>query len=472
MTRRSNKIFKWIDWPTVLLYLVLMIMGWLNIYAAVFSEDHMSIFDISQRYGMQLIWILTAILIAIVILSIDARFFNIFANYLYFIILLILVLVLLFGVEVNASKSWIQLGSFRIQPAEFAKFTTALAVAKIMSVYGFRLNKFSSYAKVGVVILVPVLLIILQKDIGTTMVFSAFIWVLYREGMPGWVLIFFVFLVGLFILVLLFNKLTILAGLLILSLILFALISRKYRDTLRFSFAIFGLSVLLFGISEFFDLNISPYKLLLIPIGIGVPFALFYAFRHKLNSVLYIIFFFIIFSVFSFSFDYIFNNVLSSHHRERVNDMLGIESDPLGWGYNVNQSKIAIGSGGLTGKGFLHGTQTKYNFVPEQSTDFIFCTVGEEWGFVGSFVVIALFVFLLLRLIMIAERQRESFARIYGYGVVAILFFHVGVNIGMTIGLFPVIGIPLPFFSYGGSSLWSFTILLFILLKFDSSRMD
>jgi len=176
--------------------------------------------------------------------------------------------------------------------------------------------------------------------------------------------------------------------------------------------------------------------------------------------------------VFSFSVDYIFNNVLASHHRERVNDMLGIESDPLGWGYNVNQSKIAIGSGGLTGKGFLNGTQTKYNFVPEQSTDFIFCTVGEEWGFVGSFVVIALFVFLLLRLIMIAERQRESFARIYGYGVVAILFFHVGVNIGMTIGLFPVIGIPLPFFSYGGSSLWSFTILLFILLKFDSSRMD
>ncbi len=447
-------------------------MGWFNIYAAVFSEEHVSIFDTTQRYGMQLIWILAAILIAIIVLSIDSRFYYIFANYLYLLVIFILILVLFFGVEVNASKSWIQLGTFRIQPAEFAKFVTALALARLMSVYGFKLTSFNSFFKIAAVILTPVLLIILQKDIGTTMVFSAFIWVLYREGLPGWVLAFFAFVVGLFILVLLFSKFTILAGLLILTLLLFGLISKRYRDTIRFSFGIIGLMALLFGASEFFDLEISPYYLLLIPIGIGIPFALIYAFKHKVKHVLYMLSFLIVTSAFSFSVDYIFNNVLVSHHRDRINDMLGIESDPLGWGYNVNQSKIAIGSGGLYGKGFLNGTQTKYNFVPEQSTDFIFCTVGEEWGFVGSLVVISLFVFLLLRLIKIAERQRESFSRIYGYGVISILFFHIAVNIGMTIGLFPVIGIPLPFFSYGGSSLWSFTILLFIFLKLDSSRMD
>jgi rod shape determining protein RodA len=449
-----------------------MIMGWLNIYAAVFSEDHVSIFDTTQRYGMQLIWILAAILIAIIVLSIDTRFYYIFANYLYWLVILILILVLFFGVEVNASKSWIQLGTFRIQPAEFAKFVTALALARAMSIYGFKLDSINAYLKIATIVFIPVILILLQRDIGTTMVFSAFILVLYREGMPGWVLAFFLFVVSLFILVLLFSKFAILAGLLILTLILFGLVSKRYRDTIRFSFGILGLAALLFGASEFFDLDISSYYLLLIPIGIGIPFALIYAFHQKLKHVLYMLSFLIVTSTFSFSVDYIFNNVLASHHRDRINDMLGIESDPLGWGYNVNQSKIAIGSGGLYGKGFLNGTQTKYNFVPEQSTDFIFCTVGEEWGFIGSLVVISLFAFLLLRLIKIAERQREAFSRIYGYGVISILFFHIAVNIGMTIGLFPVIGIPLPFFSYGGSSLWSFTILLFIFLKLDSSRMD
>jgi rod shape determining protein RodA len=449
-----------------------MIMGWLNIYAAVFSEENISIFDTTQRYGMQLIWIFAAIFIAIIVLSIDSRFYFVFANYFYILLIFTLLLVLLFGIEVNASKSWIQIGGLRIQPAEFAKFATALALAKMMSAYGFKLNTFGSYVKVGAIIMLPVLLIILQNDIGTAMVYSAFIWVLYREGLPGWVLAFFIFLVILFILVLIFSQFAILAGLLLITLLLFGIISKRYRLTIQFSIGIIGLLTILYGSSEFFDINIPPYYLLLIPIAIAIPIALVYAFIHKLRYILLLISFLIITSGFSFSVDFIFHNVLASHHRDRINDLLGIESDPLGWGYNVNQSKIAIGSGGFYGKGYLNGTQTKYNFVPEQSTDFIFCTVGEEWGFVGSLVVIALFVFLMLRLIILAERQREAFARIYGYGIISIIFFHVAVNIAMTIGLFPVIGIPLPFFSYGGSSLWSFTILLFIFLKLDSSRKD
>ncbi len=447
-------------------------MGWINIYAAVFSEEHASIFDVSQRYGMQLIWIGAALLIAIVILAIDSRFYIVFANYFYALLLILLLFVVFFGIEVNASKSWVQLGGMRIQPAEFAKFATALALAKLMSSYGFRLKSFKSYLKVSLIIFMPVLLVLLQNDPGTAMVYSAFIWVVYREGMPHWVLAFFIFIVLLFILVLVFNKFIVLLGIIVLSVVLFTLISKRYKDAVRFIIGLFGMVALMYGASEFFDLNLSPYHMVLIPLALSIPVVLVYTFIHKLRYVLFILFFLVTSTAFSFSVDYIFHNILEHHHRDRLNDLLGIESDPLGWGYNVNQSKIAIGSGGLTGKGFLEGTQTKYSFVPEQSTDFIFCTVGEEWGFVGSFVVVGLFVTLLLRLITLAERQRESFARIYGYGVVSILFFHVAVNIAMTIGLFPVIGIPLPFFSYGGSSLWAFTILLFVFLKLDSSRLD
>jgi rod shape determining protein RodA len=463
---------KWLDWPTVIIYLALMLMGWVNIYSAVFTEEHSSIFDISQRYGMQIIWIAASILIGIIILSIDSKFYFVFANYFYALLILILVFVVFFGVEVNASKSWIQLGGMRIQPAEFAKFATALALAKFMSSYGFKLNSFKEYIKVALIILIPVALILLQNDAGTAMVFIAFIWVLYREGMPNWVLAFMAFIVGLFILVLVFDKFAVLLAIILLTIILFAIISRQLRDTVRFSIGFFGLVAILYGASEFFALNISLYYLFLIPVAISIPIALVYLYINKARYIIFLLFFLITSSAFSFSVDYIFNHVLDTHHRDRINDLLGIDSDPLGWGYNVNQSKIAIGSGGFSGKGFLKGTQTKFNFVPEQSTDFIFCTIGEEWGFVGSLVVVGLFLTLLIRLIIIAERQREAFARIYGYGVVSILFFHIFINISMTIGLFPVIGIPLPFISYGGSSLWSFTILLFIFLKLDSTRLD
>lgn len=470
--RRSSNIFKWLDWPTVLIYLALMFLGWINIYAAVFAEDHASIFDVSQRYGIQLIWIAAALLIAITVLAIDARFYLVFANYFYALILLVLVFVIFFGVEVNASKSWIQLGGIRIQPAEFAKFATVLALAKYMSSYGFKLNSFKAYLNSVLIVLVPVVLILLQNDAGTAMVFASLVFVFYREGMPHWVLAFLAFFVALFILELIFDRLLILVGVIVLTIVLFAAIGKRLKDTLRFAFGLFGMIALLFGTSEFLDLNISPYYIVLIPVAITIPVAIVYAYLNKVKYVFFLLFFLISSTAFSFSVDYIFHNVLDHHHRDRINDLLGIESDPLGWGYNVNQSKIAIGSGGFSGKGFLQGTQTKFNFVPEQSTDFIFCTVGEEWGFVGTTFVVILFVSLLLRLVKMAERQKEAFSRIYGYGVISILFFHIAINIAMTIGLFPVIGIPLPFFSYGGSSLWSFTILLFIFLKLDSSRLD
>lgn len=454
------------------MYLALVIMGWLNIYAAVYSEDHSSIFDTTQRYGSQLLWIVAAIGIAMVVMLIDSRFYFVFANYIYILLIFILVFVLLFGVEINASKSWFQIGGFRIQPAEFAKFATALALAKLMSTYNFKLLNFYSLIRVGIIVLVPAGLILLQNDTGSALVYSSFIFILYREGLPHWVMLFLAFFILLFILVLVFNKFIILVVLFAITMILFSLISQRYRDTIRFSFGVVGLGAILYGTSEFFDLNISLYYLLLIPIAVGIPIALVYAFFNKLKIVVVLLFFLLSTSAFSFSVDYMFHKVLERHHRERIMDLLGIETDPLGYGYNVNQSKIAIGSGGFLGKGYLQGTQTKYNFVPEQDTDFIFCTVGEEWGFVGSFVVAALFLVFILRLIRIAERQKEAFARTYGYGVVSIFAFHTLVNIGMTIGLFPVIGIPLPFFSYGGSSLWAFTILLFIFLKFDSSRRD
>lgn len=418
-----------------------------------------------------MIWIILAIIIAAVVLLVDSRFYFVFAHFFYALAILLLLYALIFGKEVNASKSWIQIGSFGIQPAEFAKFATALSLAKIISNYGFKILQFKSLIRIGLIILLPFTIILLQNDTGSALVFSSFILVFYREGIPGWVIAFLIFMIALFIFVLIFNKIVILIFLFGLTVLLYALISNRFKDTFRFTLGIIGLGVILYSISEFFHLNLSLYFILLIPIGIGIPIALIYAFIHRIKQILIFLLFLVTTITFSFSVDYVFHNVLDVHHQRRINDLLGIEADPLGWGYNVNQSKIAIGSGGVWGKGYLGGTQTKFNFVPEQSTDFIFCTVGEEWGFIGTFIVVVLFITLLIRLIILAERQREAFSRIYGYSVVAILFFHIAINIGMTIGLFPVIGIPLPFFSYGGSSLWAFTILLFIFIKLDSTRL-
>lgn len=469
--QRKNSIWQGLDWPTVFIYLILVFMGWANIYAAVYSEEHSSIFDFTQRYGMQLVWIGAAVVLALLVMAMDSRFYFVFANFIYAAMILLLITALLFGTEVNGSKSWIQMGPIRIQPAEFAKFATALALAKLMSKYGFKIHQFKSLVTIALITLTPAALILLQNDTGSALVYSAFILVLYREGLTGWILVFMGFMVLLFILVLVYSIPVILVLLFALTLILFVFIGGRYRDAIRFGAGVVGIGLVIYAASEFFNLNLSWYYYLLLPLAIGIPIAIVYAFINRLRYIYLLVLFTLTGVFFSFSVDYVFHNILDTHHQKRINDLLGIESDPLGWGYNVNQSKIAIGSGGFWGKGYLKGTQTKFNFVPEQSTDFIFCTVGEEWGFVGTTVVVSLFLLLLIRIIRVAERQRESFARIYGYGVASILFFHIAVNVGMTIGLFPVIGIPLPFFSYGGSSLWAFTVLLFILLKLDSTRL-
>lgn len=413
--RRQRSIFQNIDWLTVLLYFVMVIAGWLNIYAAVFNQQHDNIFDITQNYGRQLMWIITALVLIVFVLVIDGKFFDAFAYVVYGISIVSLIAVLFFGHEVAGSKSWFRFGSFGIQPAEFAKFATALALAKYLSTMGIRFSETRTKITCAAMIIIPMLLILLENETGVALVFASFVLVLYREGLSGGLLLLGVLAVALFILSLVVPKMTLIISLSVIAVVILLLFRNK-----TIVLPIAGILIL----------------------SIGVVF----------------------------SVDYVFNNVLEKHQKKRIDVLLGKETDLKGAGYNLNQSLIAIGSGGFSGKGYLQGTQTKFDFVPEQSTDFIFCTVGEEWGFIGSAVVILLFLSLLFRILIIAERQKSNFARIYAYGVASIIFFHFMVNIGMTIGLMPVIGIPLPFFSYGGSSLWSFTILLFILIKLDSYR--
>ena len=413
----QNKFWKSIDMPIILLYITLVLIGWLNIYAAVFDESHASIFDLEKNYGKQLLWIATALFIGLMVLLIDSKFFSVFSFGIYGITLLMLIAVLFFGKYVNGSRSWFEIGSFRLQPAEFAKFATALVVAKYLS-SGVKMERFSTKISVLGLIGLPMGLILLQGDVGSALTYVAFILVLYREGLSGMVLVIGLLIGIAFILSLLFAKAAILISIAVITAILL------------------------------------------------------YNFRRKKKIIPVIIAGAALVATMVVGFSYVFNNVMKQHHRDRINNLVGKEIDIKGAGYNVNQSKIAIGSGRLIGKGFLNGTQTKYDFVPEQSTDFIFCTIGEEYGFVGSVILIGLFLALLLRIVFISERQRSSLSRVYGYGVASILFLHLFVNIGMTIGLVPVIGIPLPFISYGGSSLWSFTILLFILIKLDANRQN
>jgi len=467
--RKSNLVSN-LDWGTIVLYVILVLMGWMNIYAAVYSEEHNSILDFSQRYGKQLIWITFAFFLGVVVLLSNGRIYSVFAYIIYGLVILLLLSTLVFGRVVNASKSWIPLGSFGIQPAEFAKFATALALARLMSPYEFKLNTFWSYVKVGLIIAIPAGIILLQNDTGTALVFGSFVLVLYREGLPWWVLGVLFLLVALFISTLVFSTPVIIVALYVTTVLIYMLQRGKFKFAISLTAGLTGLGFLLYLASQTFNIQVKTDYFYIIPVGMGIVIATLYAFFSRTKMIYGLVLFLCVTVGFSLSTEYVFENVLDVHHQKRINDLLGIESDPLGWGYNVNQSKIAIGSGGFWGKGYLSGTQTKFNFVPEQSTDFIFCTVGEEWGFVGSLVVLALFAWLLLRLIRIAERQRESFSRIYGYGVVSILFFHIAVNIWMAVGLLPVIGIPLPFFSYGGSSLWAFTILVFILLRLDADR--
>ena len=470
--RRSINILTNTDWLTVGIFLLLVIMGWINIYAAVYNDQHQSILDLSQRYGKQMVWVIAAIVLAIIIYLIDTKFYFFFAYPIYALSGLSLIAVLLVGTEIHGARSWFQLGSFHLQPSEFAKIATCLALAKYLSSYNLKIKGLKSTAWVLLIILFPVLLITLQPDLGSSIVFITLILVAYREGLSEILLVIGLLLAILFVVALLVDKLIILIILTGLALLAYWIISRSGKRAFMATLVLFLPAALLYVLRRYLNLSLNQYFVILIALLLTIPVYIIYAYRKRIRYV-YLIILLLAGSVFfTFSVDYVFHNILKEHQQHRVNILLGIESDPLGIGYNVNQSKIAIGSGGFAGKGFLQGTQTKFDFVPEQSTDFIFCTVGEEWGFLGASLVVGLFIFLLLRLIKLAERQRSNFSRIYGYGVVAILFFHFAVNIGMTIGLLPVIGIPLPFFSYGGSSLWAFTILLFILVRLDASRME
>jgi len=416
--RRQDDISGKMDWLTVLIYLVMVLLGWLNIYAAVYDETvHPSIFDLALNSGRQLIFIAVSFIIILAILIVDMRFYEAAAYLIYGLMLFLMVLVLVVGKEVGGNKAWLGFGSFGGQPSELAKFATALAVAKFIGSIGFRMDNLRNQVILFAMIGLPMLIILAQKDTGTALVFTAFVLVFFREGMSPFLMIVGIASAAIFILTLLVQNELYLYGAIGVLLVIAILAGKK-----KFK------------------------RIALLTLG-----AL--ALAGVIQSV-----------------DYVITDVLKPHQQNRIRALINPEADPLGYGWNVTQSKIAIGSGGFSGKGFLEGTQTKFDFVPEQSTDFIFCTIGEEHGWLGSLVVVTLFVTLLLRIVYLAERQKNRFARVYGYSVASIFFFHFAINIGMTIGLFPVIGIPLPFFSYGGSALWGFTILLFILLKLDAHR--
>jgi len=472
MEYRRSKIPDRIDWLTVLMYLALVIFGFVNIYSSAFREDHSRILDFSQRYGKQFYWIVTAFILAVMGFMINTRFYYFFAYPLYFLSLLSLLAVLVVGATIHGSRSWIPIGAFRIQPAEFAKVATSLALAKYLSYYNRSLDQFKTLLNVSLMVFAPAALIMLQPDMGSVLVYMAFILVLFREGLPVSILIVGFLFVLLFILTLVLDKTIVILGLLVLIIVIHLFLEKKVNYTLKGIALILFTGIVVWAGYKLMHKHFSVYSIVFVSLIVaGIVFIPFiYIYKLKKSAILYAVLLGSVF--FAFSVNYVFNNILEEHQRTRINIALGIESDPYGSGYNVNQSKIAIGSGGFTGKGFLHGTQTKFNFVPEQSTDFIFCTVGEEWGFIGTFLVIAFYVMFLLRILMLAERQRSAFNRIYGYSVFSLLSLHMLVNIGMTIGLFPVIGIPLPFFSYGGSSMWAFTILLFIFLRMDADRME
>lgn len=468
---RQSELLKNIDWVSIFMYTLLIFMGWLNIYAAVYNDSHSSIFDITQKYGKQLIWIGASFVLGFIIMLTDSKFFTAFSFIIYGLTIGLLAAVLVFGKEVNGARSWFEIGSVRLQPAEFAKFATCLAVANVMSRHGFKMMRLSSLLSVGILLALPALLIIKQNDTGSALVYSSFILVMYREGLHGSILLLCFMTVALFIFTLLYPPMTVLLLIIGGTLIAFLYYRQNKHELYRIIIFLVGCFLFLLFLKWLLDLPISDHKLLLISYLLSNLIGIYFIYKRKMKHIMLVILASWLCIGATVGVDYAFDK-LQSHQRDRINNLLGIETDLTGAGYNVNQSKIAIGSGGFAGKGFLQGTQTKFNFVPEQSTDFIFCTVGEEWGFLGSTVVIGLLMAFILRIIYLAERQRSDFSRIYGYGVASILFFHMAINIGMTIGVAPVIGIPLPFFSYGGSSLWAFTILIFIFLRLDANRLQ
>lgn len=463
-------IKKSVDWALVVTYLLLILIGWVNIYASIHSDGPASIFDYNFRSGKQFVWILTALgLAALILFVVNAQLWESASIPLYLGVLCLLVAVIFLGVEVKGSRSWFEFGPIRFQPAEVSKITTSLLLATLMSQVNFRITRFKDFLLTALILGIPMVVILAESETGSTLVYVGFIFVMYREGFSGW----WIFCIGmaalLFILTLTaspYVSILVLAGVLLLC-------NGLESNKIGVAFWIFsGILLILcllpwiFGkfSPESFVSKINPLYIL---VGICVAAVLYlmivgYRSRHRFLSMSALGL--IAGMALVFSTEFIFNNILQDHQRKRIEVLLGMKDDPAGVGYNVNQSMIAIGSGGLHGKGFLGGTQTTFGFVPEQSTDFIFCTVGEEWGFLGCLVVISLYVFLISRIIMDAEKSREAFTRIYGYCVASCIFMHLFINIGMTIGIMPVIGIPLPLLSYGGSSLWAFTVLIFIFI--------
>ncbi len=476
--KRQTSVLRSIDWWTILIYIALLSFGWISVCGASYSYGETDIFSLATRSGMQIIWIGTSILLGFVILMLDDRFYDTFAYFIYALLLLLLFATIFNPHSIKGSRSWLVLGPLRLQPAEFAKFATSLALAKLISTYGYNINQWKHFAAAILIILLPMLFIVLQRETGSALVYLSFFLMFYREGMPGSILFTGVAMVIYFVVGIRFadvfiadsptsvGKFSVMLLIQLFSIGMVWVYCNK-RLGARLLLGCLGITVLMLPLLKF-SVNIVYVQLVLTGLLIG------YLLWEGLGSRVRAYFFIALFALGSMAFfygaDFIMQNVMEPHQRSRINVLLGLDEDLRGAGYNVHQSEIAIGSGGLEGKGFLNGTQTKLKFVPEQDTDFIFCTVGEEEGFVGSASVLLLFLALILRLIHISERQPFRFGRVYGYCVLSIFLFHVFINVGMVLGLTPVIGIPLPFFSYGGSSLWGFTFLLFIFLRIDASR--
>ncbi|MCD8305743.1 MAG: rod shape-determining protein RodA [Prevotella sp.] len=478
----DNKgVWRSLDWWTVILYILLLAGGWFSVCGASYTYGDTDFFSLSTRSGMQIVWIVSAMAIAFVVMMTDARHFETFSMLIYVLFLLLLIGTIFNPHEIKGSRSWLVLGPLRLQPAEFAKFATSLALARVMSTHGFSMSNMRHAITSAAIILLPMLAIIGQKETGSALVYLAFFLVLYREGMTGSILLTGVAMVVYFVVGVKYDNVNLFTTpvsvgqyvvfllILLFSCGLIFIYCRSCKHLKWLLLIIVGVSL----IATLFALYIVPFDVTWVLLGEAGCLALYLLYqwlRTRLPSYLLVMCFTLGSLAFFYSVDYTMDNILQPHQRLRINVLLGIEEDLRGAGYNVHQSEIAIGSGGLQGKGFLNGTQTKLKYVPEQDTDFIFCTVGEEEGFVGSAAVLLVFLCLILRLIHLAERQPFPFGRIYGYCVVSIFLFHVFINVGMVLGLMPVIGIPLPFFSYGGSSLWGFTILLFIFLRIDADR--
>ena len=470
---KGRGLMKTIDWRLVIYYLLLILIGWVNIYASVHSSEPTSVFDWDCRSGKQAVWILTSFCLALLILFVlSPRIYEGLSVPIYAIVILLLIAVIFLGIEVKGSRSWFAFGAIRFQPAEISKISTSLMLATFMSQLGYRIGRMKDFIITALIILVPMMIIVLQSETGSALVYVGFIFMLYREGLSGWL----IFLIGMAILTFIltltaspFTAILVLAGITSFCIFLFSgrlkwwlMIGLPTIILLAFIPSILG-ALTDPEVPSFWD-KIKPMYILWGLLAIAVPGGIIAAFREGNRFANLAILSFLAGIVLVYSTDFIFNDVLQDHQRKRIEVLLGMKEDPAGVGYNVNQAKIAIGSGGFAGKGYLNGTQTAYGFVPEQSTDFIFCTIGEEWGFLGSASLILLYVLLIWRIIKDAEKSREAFTRIYGYCVACCIFMHLFINIGMTLGIMPVIGIPLPFVSYGGSSLWGFTILLFIFI--------